>query len=400
MRIVTLERFAEPSRRCGPGIVGRPADRVEVCELPGPRNQPLDLLRRAPEAAAQWWRAPLPGPVKRRLLRACLATGGARLGALAMAPELWQRVRDGEVDAIACMSAKDFALARLLAEASGAPPVQALSRDTRYFGEFAFELLAVIPYAYWLHRTGRLRSTASTEDTRCLYYFSPHHEERPVRRRYVPITEYPVGERGGPRYDRKAFPARLDTQRWLAPPYRQVFANDRFRLGRELCVVVNKASSERYLLRGFSVNTIDPELLLAVVGRLRERFQVVYVRPRADDIVGDHQSIRETRDIVAVKARYPEVLTIQQLHSRNPDLSFNELQMMLFANCRRFVSVLGGGSYLASYFGGTNVVYARRGWEVSCGAYEAWFDRFSGARVVSAGTPANLLGAVERELLR
>jgi hypothetical protein len=70
----------------------------------------------------------------------------------------------------------------------------------------------------------------------------------------------------------------------------------------------------------------------------------------------------------------------------------------VFAGCDKSVSVLGGSSYLASYFGGINVVYARRGWEVDCDAYTGWFDRFSGARVVPAATPDALLRAVEREL--
>ena len=49
--------------------------------------------------------------------------------------------------------------------------------------------------------------------------------------------------------------------------------------------------------------------------------------------------------------------------------------------------------------GGVNVVYAKRGWEVACGAYERWFDRFSGARVIAASTPEELLDAVGREML-
>lgn len=111
------------------------------------------------------------------------------------------------------------------------------------------------------------------------------------------------------------------------------------------------------------------------------------------------QAVREAGDIEAVKLEYPDVLTIQELHASNADLSFNELQMHLFAACERFVSVLGGSAYLASYFGGTNVVYARRGWEVACGAFENWFDRFSGARVTAAATPRELLLATQRELL-
>jgi hypothetical protein len=71
--------------------------------------------------------------------------------------------------------------------------------------------------------------------------------------------------------------------------------------------------------------------------------------------------LRELDDIDAVKSAFPDVVTIQELHAAHAELTFNELQLRVFAGCGRFVSVVGGASYLASYFGGTNVVYARRG---------------------------------------
>jgi hypothetical protein len=123
----------------------------------------------------------------------------------------------------------------------------------------------------------------------------------------------------------------------------------------------------------------------------------VYVRPTNDDIVGDHQAIRDLGEFEIIGARFPDVLTIQQLHAKHPELSFNELQMRLFANCERFVSVLGGSSFLASYFVGTNIVYAREGWEVSCNAYAHWFHLFSGAKVLSARTHRQFLESVRRE---
>jgi hypothetical protein len=93
------------------------------------------------------------------------------------------------------------------------------------------------------------------------------------------------------------------------------------------------------------------------------------------------------------------VVTVQELHAKYPTLSFNELQLRLYSGCQRFVSVLGGNAYLASYFGGTNIILARRGWEVDCGAYDRWFDHFSGARIVPVGSGHELLEAVEREFL-
>ena len=399
MIVAALERFAHPSRRCEPQALGLSPGEVVTWDLPNPIEAPLTCLRAVPGALAGWLTLPLTARERWGLLRSCMGTGGARLGAFLRAPELLRRTRRGDVNAVACFSAKDFGLARRLAREMGSDCRQVLERGTQYFGEFAFELLAVIPYAYWLHEQGRLEFTVSSADTRCLYYFSPHHEERRVARSYVPITEYPLARGGWLRYDRKAFPRALDPKRWIPPPYRSIFDDGRFRGSRELCIVCNKLSDEQYLWHRGPANFIPTEVLLELIGTLRSRYQVVYIRPRAVDIVNDHQAIHEGGDIEAVRRAYPEVRTIQQMHTENPDLSFNELQLRLFAGCRHFVSVLGGSAYLASYFGGTNVVYARRGWEVACGAYDNWFHRFSGARVVATRSPGELLQTVHRELL-
>jgi hypothetical protein len=399
MRVVAIERFSESSRRCEPSRIAGTTDEVVIWDLALPPDPARYLVQRMPGVVAAWLTYPMSRGERWRLLRACLSTRGAQLGSLVQGPDLWRRVRAGEVDRVAVFSARQFRLATLLADPLPEPARETISRGTKYFGEFGFELLAVIPYAYWLHRQGRLKFTIATADTRCLYCFSPDHEERAVPRRYVPITEYPAGQAGKRHYDHLGFPAVLDTRQWLPPPYKQLFGNDRFRFAKEGCVIFNKTSDEAYLGAGFAVNTFDEELLLALIAKLRPRYQVIYNRPRAADIVTDHQEIREPGDIAAVKRRYPDVLTMQELHRDNADLSFNELQLNVLSNCDKFVSVLGGGAYLASYFGGTNVVYARQGWEVSCSAFENWFHRFSGARVVSTGTPRDLLRAVQRELV-
>jgi hypothetical protein len=204
MKVAVLERFADLSRRCDPEAIGGPEDELSVWNLAGRwkgwRSFGANLLALLVE--------PLSVGDRMKLLIACLGTGGAPYGALARAAELLRRVRAGQIESIACFSAKDFALAELLAKETGVPCRELLSRQTKYFGEFGFELLAVVPYAYWLHREGRLERTIGGFDTRCLYYFSENHEERPVERHYVPITEYPVGERGWPSYDLTTFPTR------------------------------------------------------------------------------------------------------------------------------------------------------------------------------------------------
>ena len=265
MTVAALERFADPSRRCEPARIADRAADVEVWNLPGLRNRPLELARAIPGAAAGWLRGDLAGE-RRRLLAACVRTEGARMGALARAPDLYRRASVGEIDRLACFSSKGFGLAGRIGEVAGAPADELIARGTQYFGEFAFELLAVLPYAYWLHRRGELEFSVSTSDTRCLYYFSPRHKERPEARRYVPITDYPLGRPGRVRYDRKAFPARFDSSRWLPPPYREVYCNDRFRFERPLCVVANKTSSERFLVPRQLAHPLPEAHVLALQG--------------------------------------------------------------------------------------------------------------------------------------
>jgi hypothetical protein len=395
-----VERFTEPSRRCDPALVAEADDEVVVWDLARPPSSAwrlaVDLLRAAPG----WATTGAPPRRVWKYLRACVATSGWRRGALMRMPELIRRARRREVDAIACFSRDGFALVELLAEDAEVGCVEQLSRGTQYFGEFAFELLAVVPYAYWLHQQGRLQFTVSTEDTRALYYFSPHHVEHDAPRRYVPITEYPAGVAGAQRYDALALPASLSTAQWEPPPYREIYADDRFSWSKPPVIVSNKTSGERYRRSGSGGNSIPVDVLLELIGRLSEKYTVVYNRPRETDIIGDHDEVREPGDIEAVERAFPDVLTIQQLHTEHRDLTFNELQLHLYARCERFVSVLGGGSYLASYFGGTNIVYARSGWEVDCGAYERWFHRFSGADIIAVHSPDELLRVADARFLR
>jgi hypothetical protein len=397
-RIGCFERFAEPSRRCG-----------AAAEESGAEAIAFELHRVSADwwphrfgllAAFAWWLgSPLRVRHPLRLLAACLRARDVRLGALCFVPVAHRRVRAGKLDELACFSAKGFEVVPLLAAELGVPFREVLATGTQYFGEFAFELLAVVPYAYWLHEQGRLERTVSSPDTRCLYYFSKDHREVPGPRRFVPITEYPAGEMGERRFDKLAFPACLDRSRWAPPPYAERFRDQRFAWDRPACIVCNKASSENDL-GGARVNSIDTDVLVELIARLRARYQVVYDRPRGSDIVNDaHQRVGELGDFEAIASRFPDVFTIQALHARHPELSFNELQLRLFAGCRRFVSVVGGSAYLASWFGGVNVVYARAGWEVDCGAFASWFDAFSGARVIAVSSPEELLRAVEQEFL-
>src|SRR5665647_1249510 len=144
--IGAIERFSDPSRRCDNDRLAAHDHKVLSCDLPHPRDDILECATCIPAALAGWLNVPVSYEDRRRLFQSCMATGGARFGALLRAPQLLERVRQGEIDRIACFSSKNFGLAEYLARETGSECMTLLDRGTRYFGEFAFELLAVIPY--------------------------------------------------------------------------------------------------------------------------------------------------------------------------------------------------------------------------------------------------------------
>lgn len=149
MTIAALERFSDPSRRCEPRCIGAAETQVVRWSLPNPIDTPLACVRRIPRALADWLTLPLPSPIAGGFFAvACIAV--ARDSAPCSERPSCSR-RCGEVDAVAAFSAKDFGLATRLTEETGSQCREVLARGTQYFGEFAFELLAVVPYAYWLH---------------------------------------------------------------------------------------------------------------------------------------------------------------------------------------------------------------------------------------------------------
>ena len=43
--------------------------------------------------------------------------------------------------------------------------------ETAYDGEFGYELISVLPFAYWLYKNNKLSKTIGATDTKLFYYF-------------------------------------------------------------------------------------------------------------------------------------------------------------------------------------------------------------------------------------
>ena len=347
-----------------------------------------------------------------RLLLFCVRKSRRKEDALRMfldTLDLISFIKDNNADLLFCYSSKGFYLVSFIADFLGIKYEEYIGSGVQYFGEFGFELFAIIPYAYWLHVNRRLEFSASAKDTKCLYYFSPDHEEPSEKRSYVPITEYPAGAMTRFGADVPRFPELLDAGKWIPPPYKRVYENERFRWDKDICIICNKYTMEHishaegiayYLTRKRGIiNFLSIAALCEIVKLLSGRYQIIYNRPLPENIVTDHQESCDMNDFEILKDRFPGVLTLQELLKENLDLSYNQLQLQLFANCEHFISVQGGSSYLASYFGGKNIIFAKEGWEVQCNAYRNWFHRFSGARIFPVNNDQDLIDTVKREFL-
>ena len=251
--------------------------------------------------------------------------------------------------------------------------------------EFGYELIACVPYAYWLHKNRRLDLVRSCEDTKCLYYFTNRHVEV-----YKERSEYkkPVVPNGN------IHKPALDTRMWEPPPFSSHYKNDRFKWEKPICVVCNKYKDD-----GRNPIGLSTEFLETLFKKLTPHYTVVYNRPLHKNITHDESGQISIGDFSLIKEKFPEVIDINSLYSQNLDLSFNTMQMMILANSDNFISCQGGSSILCSYFGGTNIIYAYEGKELDVGSYQNWYHLFSGAKVIHASKPEEIMSYVDSYFL-
>ena len=198
-----------------------PQPATTVWDLPDPRRQRA-LLRSSPRGrtgSTDVCRRPSAGGCS-----ALACTKGLGSAHWPRARAVMQ-LRGGEFDKLACFSAKDFPLPCSSPPYAG-PPDEMLARGTKYFGEFAFELLAVIPYAYWLHRQG-CSFTVSTPDT-AASTTSRHGTRSGPPAQVRPDHGISDREVGRDPLRPVGVPISLDTRQWLPPPYRERFRDARF----------------------------------------------------------------------------------------------------------------------------------------------------------------------------
>jgi hypothetical protein len=256
-----------------------------------------------------------------------------------------------------------------------------------YQGEFGGELLFALPFAYWHYKNGTLLKTVSDTNSKDLYFFSENHQEKFKERIWqasfhwgLPHTHYNLW---------------YNFDKFEPVPYKEHFKNNVYLYDKPILIIANRFNME---WDGPPVSFIDIPTLDYLIKKLKDKYQIIYNRPGKSRIVMDNSEIYELNENEWLRTTYPEVVMMEDLYERDKDNlhSFNHLQLKVYANADKFISVHGGTGTFASYFGGTNIILSKKGLEHTFGCFHTIFPKLSGATILHAKTEEDLKDFVER----
>ena len=261
-------------------------------------------------------------------------------------------------------------------------------------GELGGELVMGVPLAYYYHLQGKEIEIVNVKGSEPFYYFCNFFTCSNQNRGM--FLECKID---GDYYYRRhyhSFECLLKSNfwenKWVPPPYSAVFKNNVFVYDKPILVISNKYQTEWSLP---PINYIDVETLDELFSMLSKKYYIIYNRAQSKDIVTDNSEILPLGDFELINSKYKnDVHILSDLSVDN--ISFNQLQMYVYANCCNFISVQGGNSMLTSYFGGKNIVYHKRGDELDTDAYGRWFEHLSGCNVSVSLSYTDLINEVKR----
>lgn len=253
--------------------------------------------------------------------------------------------------------------------------------------EFGYELALVLPYIYYIHVSGKLNSTISSKNTKELYYFSEKHVEKYDIRKFKRIDKLP---------NTTLSQDTFNYEEYLPPPYKKVFKNEEFIFEKPLLIIQNKYNTE---WGGPPINFIDVNTLSKIFELCHNRYTIVYNRPKSKNIINDN-SLHLDLDELNILKKY-DIIDANDLYERYEcKYNFNHFQLLLHANCDHFISVQGGTSAFCCYFGGTNIIFGRRGPEIEYGLYQSLFKKLSGSEIFHTDNYSSLIHLVKENYLK
>mmetsp|Transcript_6537 Transcript_6537/g.23025 ORF Transcript_6537/g.23025 Transcript_6537/m.23025 type:complete len:310 (-) Transcript_6537:308-1237(-) len=259
-------------------------------------------------------------------------------------------------------------------------------------GEFGHELDRAIPYAYKMFTAGRVKKIKYMKGL-CVLYESLFPQSILEQ-----VDDYARDEGNGKsgwvnligRDNHNS----IDSFPWLAPNWRGRFKHMELKVecDKELLIIHNKYTSEWF---GPPVNFISLDVMKQLHASLSQYFTVIVIHPtqNARGYTSDHQHMLEPFD-------YSGMYTIQDVMRDNPELDYNTVQFVLHDRCKRFISLQGGSSRVASMFDGTNIVLHVEGYETKHNEYKKVFSRLSDVKIVVVHSETELADKALEQFVR
>ena len=280
--------------------------------------------------------------------------------------------------------------------------------------EFGVELVLATPYIYWLHTQNKLDGVNVAKDMKPFYYFANNviekYNHRTIDNAAAGLNSLPNNwlhhnalAKFGKDYSELTKDEQdkangvLDYTKWTPPPLKEFYKNNRFIFDKEIVVINNSFNLEKggYPTRYFSI-----ECLYEIFNYLTEKgYKVIYRRPRVNSLPAEDQNEQGSFKLGEIEAQvegvglindheltkyFNDVILFDDLLESNPDLSYNTLQCMLYANCNKFISYVGGAGILCSYFGGKNIMWLSRGKETRKDYFskDSYYHKLSNCEII------------------
>lgn len=252
--------------------------------------------------------------------------------------------------------------------------------------ELGYELIAALPYAYSLHKQGRLTGTISAVGSEAFYYFSPDHQIDPTPRNFAHTA---AAAKHIP--NMWIHKPRHDWSQWEPPPYKEHYGKRAIKFEKPTACICNRVTVE---WGRPPINYFDLPTLRSLFSMLTPDHSVVYINLRGRKELEDNSESLPFGDFDMIREEYPDVRILHDIVEECGD--YNETQLRVFAGCERFVVMNGGLGILSSFFGGESIIYTRECKELwpSINSFYNFYHRFGNAHIRVVNTHADLLAMV------
>lgn len=262
-----------------------------------------------------------------------------------------------------------------------------------YNPEFGIEIVLGIPYAYWLHTHNQLDKVVTSKGMKPFYFFCNNVEEkyefRNIDNAAAGLNSLPNNWIYGFKNNAELYKNTwtdwykfadvergcgiLNYHQWLMPNYNEAFKNTEIVFERPVIVICNRYNHEH----GHEpLGYFDIECLYNLFDYLTNAgYTVVYKRPNNTEFPIDQNEMNTIQngyklianvdgigiiDDYTLTKYFDNVILFDDLVNKHTNLTYNEVQLKLFANTTGFITMGGGSTLFPCLFKKPTVSYYGR----------------------------------------